>query len=342
MSLRVASAAPTSSFPIATSSSHHNLSSLRLPTPPQMHALSPPAASRPSTSQSSSPHHPPPLASSSSHNSIHSLYSTSHSRQPSSSDLHHHPHPSPAPSATSPLSIQKLHTIHQLQHYEADVHYPCTADDYDVLQEIGVGAFATVYRATVTASGEEVAIKIIDLEQFNVNWDEIRREIQIMSLLHHPNVVKIKASFIVNSDLWIVMPLLQAGSCAALMKQLAPTGFKDEALIATILKETLQGLMYFHKDGRIHRDLKAGNILIGSGGEVQLADFGVAGTLMENGDRKKNRQTFTGTPCWMAPEVATNHSISPQPLCAPAPALPRVSPSSTSHALTVRLSLPLW
>ena len=124
-----------------------------------------------------------------------------------------------------------------------------------------------------------------------------------MSLLHHPNVVKIKTSFIVNSDLWIVMPLLQAGSCASLMKALAPNGFKDEALIATILRETLQGLMYFHKDGRIHRDLKAGNILIGAQGEVQLADFGVAGTLMENGDRKKNRQTFTGTPCWMAPEV---------------------------------------
>ena len=124
-----------------------------------------------------------------------------------------------------------------------------------------------------------------------------------MSLLHHPNVVKIKTSFIVNSDLWIVMPLLQAGSCASLMKHLAPNGFKDEALIATILRETLQGLMYFHKDGRIHRDLKAGNILIGAQGEVQLADFGVAGTLMENGDRKKNRQTFTGTPCWMAPEV---------------------------------------
>ena len=131
----------------------------------------------------------------------------------------------------------------------------------------------------------------------------VQREIQIMSLLHHPNVVKIKTSFIVNSDLWIVMPLLQAGSCASLMKHLAPNGFKDEALIATILRETLQGLMYFHKDGRIHRDLKAGNILIGAQGEVQLADFGVAGTLMENGDRKKNRQTFTGTPCWMAPEV---------------------------------------
>jgi serine/threonine-protein kinase OSR1/STK39 len=96
----------------------------------------------------------------------------------------------------------------------------------------------------------------------------------------------------------IVMPFKQAGSCAAIMKQIAPKGFKDDALIATILREALQGLVYLHKDGKIHRDLKAGNILIGAKGEVEIADFGVAGTLMENGDRKKNRQTFTGTPCW--------------------------------------------
>jgi serine/threonine-protein kinase OSR1/STK39 len=184
-----------------------------------------------------------------------------------------------------------------------EYHYPCTADDYDVLSEIGVGAFATVYRAVVKATGEEVAVKVMDLDQFNTNWDEIRNEISIMCQLHHPNVVKIKTSFVDGQDLWIVMELLDAGSCAQLIKQFAPTGFKDEGLIATILKESLQGLVYFHKDGHIHRDLKAGNILIRRNGDVLLADFGVAGTLMENGDRKKNRQTFTGTPCWMAPEV---------------------------------------
>jgi len=99
------------------------------------------------------------------------------------------------------------------------------------------------------------------------------------------------------------MPLLAGGSCADIMKRNFPQGLSDEILIATILRDTLKGLLYFHKDGRIHRDVKAGNILISNEGEVQIADFGVAGTLVEAGDRKKTRRTFVGTPCWMAPEV---------------------------------------
>jgi len=181
--------------------------------------------------------------------------------------------------------------------------YPVSADCYEVICEIGSGAFATVFRAIVKGRDEAVAIKVVDLDQFNTNWEEIRKEISTMSLLQHANVVKIHTSFVEGQDLWIVMPLLAGGSCASIMKQICPTGFKDEVLIATILQETLRGLQYFHKDGRIHRDIKAGNILISEKGDVQLADFGVAGTLMENGDRKKIRQTFTGTPCWMAPEV---------------------------------------
>merc|ERR1719277_1832525 len=76
-------------------------------------------------------------------------------------------------------------------------------------------------------------------------------------------------------------------------------GFEDEAVIAYILRETAKAVRYFHDQKQIHRDLKAGNILLGGDAKVYLSDFGVAAPLRDD----KKRQTFVGTPCWMAPEV---------------------------------------
>lgn len=135
--------------------------------------------------------------------------------------------------------------------------YPTRSADYDVFAEIGSGAFSSVYRGCVRESGEPVAIKVIDLDLFNTNWDEIRKEIMIQAQLQHPNVVKLKTAFVDGQDLWIVMSLLTAGSCASVMKELGATnGLKDEVMIATILKEVLQALAYFHKHGSIHRSAR--------------------------------------------------------------------------------------
>lgn len=130
-----------------------------------------------------------------------------------------------------------------------------------------------------------------------------------MSLSKHPNLLPVYGSFVNGSKLYIVTPFLAAGSCLDIIKSAFKDGM-DEVVIATILVQVVQGLDYLHKNGLIHRDVKAGNLLVSTDGLVQLADFGVSSSLMENGDRKSSRKTFVGTPCWylllnarMAPEV---------------------------------------
>lgn len=176
------------------------------------------------------------------------------------------------------------------------------ATDYNLLEEIGFGASATVFRAIYLPYNEVVAIKCLDLDRCNSNLDDIRREAQMMSLIDHPNVVRAYCSFVVERNLWVVMPFMAEGSCLHLMKIAYPDGF-EEPVICSILKETLKALEYLHQHGHIHRDVKAGNILLDTNGLVKLADFGVSACMFDSGDRQRSRNTFVGTPCWMAPEV---------------------------------------
>ncbi|XP_059644214.1 serine/threonine-protein kinase BLUS1-like isoform X2 [Cornus florida] len=180
--------------------------------------------------------------------------------------------------------------------------YSVNPNDYKLLEEVGYGASATVYRAIYLPYNEVVAVKSLDLDRCNTNLDEISREAQIMSLIDHPNVIKSHCSFVVDRNLWVVMPFMAEGSCLHLMKIAYQDGF-EESVICSILKETLKALEYLHQHGHIHRDVKAGNILLDSNGVVKLADFGVSACMFDKGNRQRSRNTFVGTPCWMAPEV---------------------------------------
>ncbi|KAI8801129.1 kinase-like domain-containing protein [Cladochytrium replicatum] len=180
--------------------------------------------------------------------------------------------------------------------------YPMHPDAYELGPAIGYGSSATVYIAKCLPMNKHVAIKMIDLDMFERNQiDELRREIQIMSLSKHPNLLPVHGSFVSGSKLYIVTPFLSAGSCLDIMKTAHPEGL-EEVTVSTILKQALQGLEYLHKNGLIHRDVKAGNLLMDDDGLVQLADFGVSSSL-DTGERRGMRKTFVGTPCWMAPEV---------------------------------------
>ncbi|KAJ3277312.1 putative protein serine/threonine kinase [Borealophlyctis nickersoniae] len=170
------------------------------------------------------------------------------------------------------------------------------ADLYDIQYPIGRGSFGEVYRGVHIASGTPVAIKIIDFEETGDDIDEIRQEIAILSELDSPWVTKYYGSYVKGTTLWIVMELCDGGSCLDLIK----AGLLTERHVAIIMRELLQGLGYLHSLGKIHRDIKAANVLLTGNGEVKLADFGVSAQITAT-ITKKN--TFVGTPYWMAPEV---------------------------------------
>ncbi|KAJ8668298.1 hypothetical protein QAD02_009961 [Eretmocerus hayati] len=166
---------------------------------------------------------------------------------------------------------------------------------FEDLREIGHGSFGAVYYARCLLTKEIVAIKKMSYlgKQTMEKWQDILKEIRFLRQLKHPNTIEYKGCYLRDHTAWLVMEYC-LGSASDIIEVHKRPLKEDE--IAAICKGVLQGLDYLHSLGRIHRDVKAGNILLTENGTVKLADFGSASV-------KCPANSFVGTPYWMAPEV---------------------------------------
>ncbi|KAJ7993664.1 hypothetical protein DPEC_G00257010 [Dallia pectoralis] len=163
------------------------------------------------------------------------------------------------------------------------------------LHEIGHGSFGAVYFARNSYSNEVVAIKKMSYngKQTTEKWQDIIKEVKFLEQLRHPNSIEYKGCYLKDNTAWLVMEYCLGSASDLLEVHKKPL---QEVEIAAITHGALLGLAYLHSHNMIHRDVKAGNILLTESGQVKLADFGSASIASP-------ANSFVGTPYWMAPEV---------------------------------------
>ncbi|KAM7541353.1 hypothetical protein Aperf_G00000043738 [Anoplocephala perfoliata] len=175
------------------------------------------------------------------------------------------------------------------------------------ISELGDGAFGKVYKASNNKTGKLAALKSVDFT-LEEELEDLMVEIDILDECKHPNILQLHEAYIYEKKIWMYLEYCGGGAVDNIMKTLDKP--LTEPQIKFVSHEVISGLAFLHQHLIIHRDLKAGNILITSNYEIRLADFGVSAQMTSENQK---RGTFIGTPYWMAPEVIACETFKDKP-----------------------------
>ncbi|XP_067347972.1 serine/threonine-protein kinase 10 isoform X2 [Channa argus] len=200
------------------------------------------------------------------------------------------------------LDIKKK--VKQYEHVHRDVN---PNDIWEIIGELGDGAFGKVYKARNKETGVLAAAKVIETKSEEELEDYIV-EIDILAKCDHHYIVKLLDAFYHDNKLWIMIEFCPGGAVDAIMLDLDRGLIEPQ--IKVVCRQMLEALNYLHSMRIIHRDLKAGNILLMLDGDIKLADFGVSA---KNNKTLQRRDSFIGTPYWMAPEVVMCETVKDAP-----------------------------
>jgi len=168
---------------------------------------------------------------------------------------------------------------------------------FEMIDIIGEGAYGLICTCRNVNTNQVYAIKFLEID--DEDEENLQKEIDILKeSIQCPYIVKYHGCYLKENTLMIVMEFCDGGSCLDIMNSCKRTFSEDQ--IASIVAQMIQGLVYLHSHKILHRDIKAGNVLLTSEGKAKLADFGVSAKLVHTWQKKN---TMVGSPYWMAPEV---------------------------------------
>jgi len=224
------------------------------------------------------------------------------------------PKPSPPKSPTSntsqspPPDTQAQPTSLSHEQFRAALQMVVSAgdprQDLENFIKIGEGSTGIVCIATERSSLKQVAVKRMDLRK-QQRRELLFNEVVIMRDYHHPNIVEMYDSYLVEDELWVVMEYLEGGALTDIVTNVR----MSEEQIATVCKMCLKALAYLHSQGVIHRDIKSDSILLAADGNVKLSDFGFCAQVSAELPKRKS---LVGTPYWMSPEVISRLPYGPE------------------------------